>query len=230
MFEKTAYKNRLHYLEKIIPFVDTNLIKVIVGQRRVGKSYFLFQLIDYIKEIHPQAHIIYINKENIEFADLKDFKNLYDYIETRKQLEYLEQAYFVFKAQRTELIGKNIFESGEKYYFEDMGLKNAAIHIKLDKFWGVCIATFQVAKLGTDNLKGCVTCKLSNFMRVAQIFNLFMPNRNKNLMLGKFLFSSNCGSIRAFPTPKVTKNESIAARFFCRATCIDKSAHNQHLG
>jgi len=30
---------REHYLKKIAPFIGKNLIKVIVGQRRVGKSY-----------------------------------------------------------------------------------------------------------------------------------------------------------------------------------------------
>jgi predicted AAA+ superfamily ATPase len=35
---------RQHYLKKIQPFVKKSLIKVIVGQRRVGKSYFLRQI------------------------------------------------------------------------------------------------------------------------------------------------------------------------------------------
>ncbi len=35
---------RSHYLEKVRPFMDQKMIKVITGQCRVGKSYLLFQL------------------------------------------------------------------------------------------------------------------------------------------------------------------------------------------
>jgi predicted AAA+ superfamily ATPase len=40
-------------------------------------------------------------------------------------LQYLENAFLVFKVKRTDLSGKKIFEMGEKYYFEDIGIKNA---------------------------------------------------------------------------------------------------------
>jgi predicted AAA+ superfamily ATPase len=40
-------------------------------------------------------------------------------------LNYLGKAYFVHKTQRQDLAGKKIFEVGEKYYFEDAGLRNS---------------------------------------------------------------------------------------------------------
>lgn len=40
---------RERYLEKIRPFIGKNVIKVLTGQRRVGKSYILLQLIEDIK-------------------------------------------------------------------------------------------------------------------------------------------------------------------------------------
>ncbi len=43
------YLNRIGYIEKLRPFINKNLIKVIVGQRRVGKSYFIYQIIDELK-------------------------------------------------------------------------------------------------------------------------------------------------------------------------------------
>ncbi|MBA7651507.1 hypothetical protein ES703_59326 [subsurface metagenome] len=36
------YKKREFYLSRIKPFIDKDVIKVLVGQRRVGKSYMLF--------------------------------------------------------------------------------------------------------------------------------------------------------------------------------------------
>lgn len=43
------YYARMIYLDRIKPFIDTQIIKVLVGQRRVGKSFMLFQLMDYIR-------------------------------------------------------------------------------------------------------------------------------------------------------------------------------------
>jgi hypothetical protein len=40
-------------------------------------------------------------------------------------IAYLEQAYFVTGVKRQDIQGKKIFESGEKYFFEDIGLRNA---------------------------------------------------------------------------------------------------------
>ena len=42
------YKREL-YLDRIKPFVNTQMIKVLTGQRRVGKSFLIFQLMDYIR-------------------------------------------------------------------------------------------------------------------------------------------------------------------------------------
>lgn len=39
---KPEYYKRELYVQRIKPFVDTQMIKVIVGQRRVGKSYLCF--------------------------------------------------------------------------------------------------------------------------------------------------------------------------------------------
>ena len=47
------------YLDRISPYIGQNLIKVLVGQRRVGKSYLLRQLMDLIRVNDPVASIIY---------------------------------------------------------------------------------------------------------------------------------------------------------------------------
>src|SRR5690606_12660076 len=68
------------YLDRIKPFIGKNLIKVMTGQRRVGKSYLLFQLMDEIKATDADAHMIYINKEDLAFSDIKTAKDLNDYV------------------------------------------------------------------------------------------------------------------------------------------------------
>ena len=41
---------RTGYLERIKPFMRKNIAKVLTGQRRVGKSFLLFQLMKYVLE------------------------------------------------------------------------------------------------------------------------------------------------------------------------------------
>ncbi len=94
----TNYKNskevikRDTYIKRIEPFIDKNLIKVFTGQRRVGKSYLLFQIADKIKEANPKAHIIYINKEDLRFASIKNAYDLHNYVmenKSKKQKTYV---------------------------------------------------------------------------------------------------------------------------------------------
>ncbi|HEY5535474.1 MAG TPA: AAA family ATPase, partial [Ignavibacteria bacterium] len=56
---------RKAYTSRVEPFIRKPVIKVFTGQRRVGKSYMLFQLIKRILNEDPDANIIYINNEDI---------------------------------------------------------------------------------------------------------------------------------------------------------------------
>ncbi|MDR2680098.1 MAG: ATP-binding protein [Tannerella sp.] len=68
------------YMEKIKPFIDREIIKVVTGQRRVGKSYILFQLIKDIREANPSANIIYISKELQPHQHITDDGIFYRYV------------------------------------------------------------------------------------------------------------------------------------------------------
>ena len=54
------YISRPLYIRRIEPFIDKSIIKVITGQRRIGKSYILFADIRYHKEKHTgsQYHFL----------------------------------------------------------------------------------------------------------------------------------------------------------------------------
>lgn len=80
-----AYIERPLYLDRIMPYVQKNIMKIIVGQRRVGKSYMLFQLMDRISAMDPQGQQIYINKELHEFAALRRADDLLEYIAAHRQ-------------------------------------------------------------------------------------------------------------------------------------------------
>lgn len=82
------------YLSQIRGFYDSNLIKILVGIRRCGKSVILNQIIDELKDKGIQdSHIIYVNFEFIEFEDLQDYKKLNTYIKDRIEDEKM---YYIF--------------------------------------------------------------------------------------------------------------------------------------
>lgn len=75
---------RDEYLQKLIKFKDKQLIKVVTGIRRCGKSTLLKIFRDYLlKNNVDSAQIITINFENPDFDNLKDYKSLYDYLKSK---------------------------------------------------------------------------------------------------------------------------------------------------
>ena len=73
---------RQNYLDKIFKYLGKEVIIVLTGQRRVGKSYLLKQFYqEKIKE--PNSNIIYIDKEKREFDFIRNYQNLNDYIESK---------------------------------------------------------------------------------------------------------------------------------------------------
>lgn len=72
---------RTNYINKVIPFINTDLIKVLIGQRRVGKSYLLKSIIEHIQKKDKKANIIYIDKELSDFDSISDYNSLITYTE-----------------------------------------------------------------------------------------------------------------------------------------------------
>ncbi len=78
---------REFYLQKIRPFVNKQLIKVLTGQRRVGKSYILQQIKDEIITANPNANIIFINLEKLEFSHIQNYTQLSEFIQSKTKPE-----------------------------------------------------------------------------------------------------------------------------------------------
>lgn len=71
---------RIEYLEKIKKWKDKDVIKVVTGIRRCGKSTLFNLYIDYLKSIGiKEDHIISINLESLDYS-FSDYKELYDYV------------------------------------------------------------------------------------------------------------------------------------------------------
>ncbi len=76
--------NRENYLSILKNFKDQQIIKVITGIRRCGKSTLLEMFEDYLKENGvEEKQIISINFENADYEELQDRKKLYEYVKER---------------------------------------------------------------------------------------------------------------------------------------------------
>lgn len=78
-FPKNLIK-RQEYIEQIIPFMQKSLIKVLTGQRRVGKSFLLYQLMEHILQSNPDANLIYINFEDFTYSKIQTAEDMHTYI------------------------------------------------------------------------------------------------------------------------------------------------------
>lgn len=74
---------RKSYLSHIISHLNRGMMIILVGQRRVGKSFMLRQLCSWLNENRPNAAVVYVNKELLEFDNITDARKLYDYVSSR---------------------------------------------------------------------------------------------------------------------------------------------------
>ena len=82
------------YLNRIRRFYDSEMIKVITGIRRCGKSTIMLQIIEELKEKGiKEDHIIYINFENYKYKSISNADGLYKYVEEKIQDE---EKYYLF--------------------------------------------------------------------------------------------------------------------------------------
>lgn len=80
------------YLKKVEPYIGKEIIKVLTGQRRVGKTILLKQIQYLVQQLDKKANTIYVNKEQHEFKQIKNADDLFEYVETQlkpKQSNYV---------------------------------------------------------------------------------------------------------------------------------------------
>lgn len=76
--------NRPQYLNQLIQNKDVDLVKIVTGIRRCGKSSLLDLFYKYLTENGvPDAHIIHMNMESLRYRDLTNYLFFYDYVSKR---------------------------------------------------------------------------------------------------------------------------------------------------
>jgi predicted AAA+ superfamily ATPase len=101
---------------------NTILLKDVVTRYKIRNVKFL-------------ENLVHFAADNV--GSLVSSKKISDYLKSQKinistqividYLGYLESTFLIFKVKRTGIEGKKIFEIGEKYFFEDIGIRNAII-------------------------------------------------------------------------------------------------------
>ena len=77
----TKLIDRPQYLNHLIQNKDVDLVKIVTGIRRCGKSSLLDLYLQYLlKHGVPDSHIIHMNLESLRYRDLTDYLSFYDYV------------------------------------------------------------------------------------------------------------------------------------------------------
>ena len=75
---------RKEYLDRLNQWRDEQVIKVITGIRRCGKSTLLLQYQEWLKASGvSEDQIVSVNFEELEYEELQDYRKLYSYLKNR---------------------------------------------------------------------------------------------------------------------------------------------------
>jgi len=150
------------YLDRIAPFIDKPVIKVITGIRRCGKSTFLKLLINELEtEGVDPADILYINKDSLEFDFITTYMDLHVYV-TKNLIKNNARKYlFVDEVQEIEQ-----WEKAIAGFFAD---EIADIYI-----------TGSDADLLASDLATLLTGRYIEFKMNTLVFSEFLTFRNKS--------------------------------------------------
>ena len=78
---EAEYDKKRICIKRIRPFYESELIKVLIGLRRSGKSVLLHEIMEELKQKGVrQEQIIYMNFEDFQYSYITNAKTLYDYI------------------------------------------------------------------------------------------------------------------------------------------------------
>ena len=139
---------RKEYLEKLKKSKDKDLIKVVTGIRRCGKSTLFELYIDYLKSIGIEDnHIISINLENPD-NEFDTYKDLYKYV--KEQIKDKKQYYvFLDEVQKVDEFEKAV---DGLYIIKNVDVYITGSNAYLLGFWYVvavanCIAKWKFARI-----------------------------------------------------------------------------------
>jgi predicted AAA+ superfamily ATPase len=152
---------RISHLNKLLPFVDKPVIKVITGIRRCGKSTLLRQIVQKLENKNVSTEqIILINMELMEFDHLKNYHDFYSYIKEKQSKS--KEKFYVLIDEVQEV------NEWEKAINSLLAEQNSDIYI-----------TGSNAKLLSSELATLLSGRYVEFKIYPLVFSEFLMFRNK---------------------------------------------------
>ena len=75
---------RQKYLDRLIAYQDTDLVKIVTGIRRCGKSTLLDMMRDHLaRQGVPESRLLTFRMESMELSGIADYRELYDLVMRR---------------------------------------------------------------------------------------------------------------------------------------------------
>lgn len=125
--------NRPDYLSKLIEFQDKDVVKIITGIRRCGKSTLLDLFEDHLRANGVSAHnIIHINLESLKYRHLTDHVAFYEYI--RSRIRVGEHCYLLFDELQTVLHWEKAVESFRLDFDADIYITGSNAYLLSSEF------------------------------------------------------------------------------------------------
>ena len=78
--------SRPHYYSKVEKLLGKGILIVLTGQRRIGKSYVMKEVVQR-KQQQDDACVIYIDKEKTDFDFIQNYKDLIAYLDAHRESE-----------------------------------------------------------------------------------------------------------------------------------------------
>ena len=111
---------RADYADKILAYTGNRLVKVLIGQRRTGKSYILRQLVNKLIDSDiDRKNILYINKEYTDFDFIAKYIDLDDFVKFYKKRLNVSGKIFLFIDEIQNIMGWEHFVNSYSQDFID---------------------------------------------------------------------------------------------------------------
>ena len=125
--------NRPAYLKKIIEFKDKDLVKIITGIRRCGKSTLLDLFEDYLLEQNiPKKNILHMNMESLKYRNILNYDTFYEFVSN--SIVDGERNYLIFDELQTVNHWEKAIESFRLDYDVDIYITGSNAYLLSSEF------------------------------------------------------------------------------------------------
>lgn len=138
--------NRPEYLNKLIEYKDKDIVKIVTGIRRCGKSTLLDLFHDFLIDTGiSNDNIIHMNMESLKYQDILDYKAFYKYISDKIQPDI--KTYLIFDELQAVSHWEKAIESFRLDYNVDIYITGSNAYLLSSEFSTLLSGRFVEIKM-----------------------------------------------------------------------------------